>query len=74
MSCSFWTPSHDTVFVDCVAEWVESEAEKQEAWNVFHDTPGPLGWGPEGIGRLRDRAVAQLRSSPRYGSVRGVSR
>ncbi|HEV3377094.1 MAG TPA: hypothetical protein VG126_07420 [Thermoleophilaceae bacterium] len=23
MTCSYWNPSHDTVFVDCVASWVE---------------------------------------------------
>jgi hypothetical protein len=48
-SWSFWSPSHDTAFVDCVAEWVEDEVEKQEVWDVFHDTPTPLGWGPEGM-------------------------
>lgn len=49
MSCSFWTPSHDTVFVDCLAEWVEGEGERQEVFEVFRDTPAPLGWGPEGV-------------------------
>jgi general stress protein 26 len=49
MCCSYWTPSHDTVFVDCVTAWVNDDSEKQQVWEVFHDTPQPLGWGPEGL-------------------------
>jgi hypothetical protein len=47
--CAFWTPSQDTVFVDCVATWVEDEAEKREVWELFLKTPLPLGWGPDGM-------------------------
>jgi general stress protein 26 len=49
MSCSYWTPSHDTVFIDCVATWVEDEREKEQVWELFRNTPEPLGWGPEGL-------------------------
>ena len=49
MSCAYWTPSHDTVFIDCVALWVEAESEKREVWELFYGTPPPLGWGPEGM-------------------------
>jgi hypothetical protein len=49
MGCSYWTPSHDTVFVDCIATWTEDEAEKRQVWDLFHDTPQPLGWSPEGM-------------------------
>jgi Pyridoxamine 5'-phosphate oxidase len=69
MSCSFWTPSHDTVFVDCGTEWVESDAEKEDVWHVFHDTPTPLGWGPEGMAgygpdRWRNPVFTPLRLTP----------
>jgi uncharacterized protein YndB with AHSA1/START domain len=49
MSCTYWSPSHDTVFVDCVATWVEEEDERRTAWELFRDTPQPLGWGSEGL-------------------------
>ena len=48
MSCSFWSPSQDTVFVDCVAAWDEDEAEKEEVWRVF-EQESPLGWGAEAV-------------------------
>jgi pyridoxamine 5'-phosphate oxidase-like protein len=31
ISCSYWTPSHDTVFVDCAASWVEDDSESRGA-------------------------------------------
>jgi Pyridoxamine 5'-phosphate oxidase len=49
IACSYWSPSHDTVFVDCLATWVEDDAEKQRVWELFLRTPPPLGWGPEGM-------------------------
>jgi hypothetical protein len=49
ISCAYWSPSHDTVFVDCVASWVSGEAEKEDVWRLFRDTPTPLGWGPDGL-------------------------
>jgi hypothetical protein len=47
--CSYWSPSHDTVFIDCVAAWVDDEREKQDIWEVFRDTPEPQGWGTSGL-------------------------
>jgi hypothetical protein len=49
MSCAYWMPSHDTVFVDCVAVWVEAASEKLEVWELFRGTPPPLGYGSEGL-------------------------
>jgi hypothetical protein len=77
VSCSYWSPSHDTVFADSVAEWVEDEAEKERVWHVFHDTPVPLGWGAEGMAaygpdRWRNPVFTPLRLSPwRVQVVRG---
>jgi Pyridoxamine 5'-phosphate oxidase len=48
MSCAFWSPSHDTLFVDCVASWVEDEREKERVWGLFAREP-PLGWGAAGV-------------------------
>jgi hypothetical protein len=49
LSCSYWTPSHDTVFIDCVATWEEGERENEQVWELFLNTPEPLGWGPDGL-------------------------
>jgi general stress protein 26 len=49
MACSYWSPSHDTVFVDSVASWVDDDAEKADVWDLFLNTPEPLGWGPDGM-------------------------
>jgi Pyridoxamine 5'-phosphate oxidase len=49
VGCTYWSPSHDTVFADCVASWVEDDDEKADVFALFRDTPTPLGWGPEGV-------------------------
>jgi general stress protein 26 len=69
VSCAYWTPSHDTVFADCTATWVEDEAEKEDVWELFLTTPVPLGWGPEGLAgygpdRWRNPLFTPLRLEP----------
>jgi general stress protein 26 len=32
------------VYVDCKAEWIDELNEKQRIWNLFRDTPPPLGY------------------------------
>jgi hypothetical protein len=69
VACSYWTPSHDTVFVDCLASWVDGDAEKQQVWDLFHDTAPPLGWGPDGMAgygaeRWRNPVFTPLRLEP----------
>jgi hypothetical protein len=69
VSCSYWTPAHDTVFVDCVAAWVEGEDEKQEVWRLFLETPRPLGYGTDGLAgygpdEWRSPAFTPLRLEP----------
>lgn len=31
------------VYVDCAAEWVDELSEKQRLWELFRDTPPPMG-------------------------------
>jgi hypothetical protein len=77
VSCTCWTPSHDTVFADCVAEWVVDDAEKERVWVLFLTTPQPLGWGEEGLAgygpeRWRNPIFTPLRLEPwRVQVVRG---
>ena len=49
MACAFWTPSHDTVFIDAVTTWVTDEDELRFTWELFRDTPPPLGWTQAGL-------------------------
>jgi hypothetical protein len=54
-ACACWSPAHNTVYVDCIATWVDDIAGKHHVWDLFRSTPPPLGWGdlsayePEGI-------------------------
>lgn len=34
------------VFVDGTAEWVDDRAHKERIWNLFKNTPPPLGYDP----------------------------
>jgi hypothetical protein len=68
VSCAFWSPSHDTVFADCVASWVEDEAEKQHVFGLFAREP-PDGWGAAGVAgwgeeRWRSPIFTPLRLEP----------
>src|SRR5947209_6972856 len=33
-------------YVDCLTEWVEDVAQKQRIWDLFKNTPQPLGYDP----------------------------
>lgn len=32
------------VYVDCIAKWVEDDNEKQRLWDLFVNTPPPIGY------------------------------
>jgi hypothetical protein len=55
VACSYWSPAQSTVTLDCVAGWVGDDETRSYVWELFRDTPPPLGWGdlsgyqPEGI-------------------------
>lgn len=34
------------VYVDCKVEWVGDLAEKQRVWDLFKNTPEPIGYDP----------------------------
>ena len=34
------------VYADCRVEWVEDLATKERIWNLFKNTPEPLGYDP----------------------------
>lgn len=37
------------IYVDCTAEWVDDRVEKQRIWELFSNTPPPLGYNLAGF-------------------------
>ncbi|WP_037062679.1 pyridoxamine 5'-phosphate oxidase family protein [Pseudonocardia acaciae] len=69
LACAFWNPTQDTVFVDCVAAWVTDDDEKRRVFDLFLETPTPLGWGADGMAgfgpeRWRHSLFTPLRLDP----------
>ena len=69
VSCSYWTPDHDTAQADCRAEWVLDQRTRSEVWERFASTPEPLGYDPGRIGArgwetAASPAFAVLRLTP----------
>jgi general stress protein 26 len=46
MSLAYITDIWKPVYVDCTAEWVEDMAQKRRIWDLFKNTPPPLGYDP----------------------------
>jgi hypothetical protein len=69
LTCAYWSPEHDTAFLDCEAEWVPEE-ELGEAWAALSEGYDPLTVWPGGAGsadfaalRLRPYRVQVMRAS-----------
>jgi hypothetical protein len=46
LSCSYWTPNHDTCVAECRAEWAFDDATCIEVWDRFKHAPEPVGYDP----------------------------
>jgi general stress protein 26 len=46
VSCSYWDQQHQQIYVDARAEWVDDKAEKDRIWDLYKNTPPPLGYDP----------------------------
>jgi general stress protein 26 len=44
VACSYWSPTQNTVAIDCTAEWVVDDEVLRQVWDVFA-APEPPGWG-----------------------------
>lgn len=63
VSVSYWDQEHQQIHAECRAEWEDDPAEKRRLWQVYKETPPPLGYdlglfwqgGPEdpNLGLLR---------------------
>jgi len=44
VSLSYWDPQQQQVYAECRAEWQDDPAEKQRIWDLYKDSPPPLGY------------------------------
>ncbi|RIK40361.1 MAG: pyridoxamine 5'-phosphate oxidase [Chloroflexi bacterium] len=46
VSLAYITDIMKPVYADCIAGWVDDLAQKERIWNLFKNTPPPLGYDP----------------------------
>ena len=46
VSLTYWSPEHQQIYADCKAEWEDSAEEKRRIWELYKNTPPPLGYDP----------------------------
>jgi general stress protein 26 len=46
VSLSYWDQQHEQVYAECRAEWEDTPGEKRRIWELFKNTPPPLGYDP----------------------------
>lgn len=46
VAVAYWDQSHDSVMAQCRAEWCDDVATKRHVWDLFKNTPPPLGYDP----------------------------
>jgi uncharacterized pyridoxamine 5'-phosphate oxidase family protein len=46
MSLAYITDVMKPVYVDCTAEWIDDMEQKRRIWDLFKNTPPPLGYDP----------------------------
>ena len=51
VSLSYWDQQHQQVYADCTAAWIDDTAEKLRIWELYKNTPPPLGYDPAIIWR-----------------------
>lgn len=60
----YWSPDNDTVYAECVASWVEADADKRHVWDLFMRTPPPLGYDLSPYGSPESPQFTPLRLDP----------
>jgi len=67
VALSYWPPAHDTIMVQCRAEWRDDAPTKQRIWNLLKSTPEPVGYDPALFwrGGVGDPTFGVLQLTPR---------
>lgn len=65
-SFTYWDPVHEQVYIEARAEWLDDPADKQRIWNLYKNTPPPLGYDPQMIwrGGVADPDLGILKLTP----------
>jgi len=66
VSLSYWDQQHQQVYVECRAEWRDDMGEKRRIWELYKNTPPPLGYDPAIIwqGGPEDPTYGLLKLTP----------
>ena len=46
VSLTYWDPKHEQAIIDCRAEWVDDPETRDWLWQLFKETPPPVGYDP----------------------------
>lgn len=66
VSLSYWDQQQEQIHAECQATWEDTPGEKQRIWELFKNTPPPLGYDP-GLfwpGGLEDPNFGVLKLTP----------
>ena len=67
VSVNYWAPDQNTCVAECRASWIFDDASRTELWNLFKNTPEPVGYDPAMIPvweSPQSEAFAGLRLEP----------
>lgn len=64
VACSYWSPTHDIAYADCVASWEEDPDTRRHVFALFHETPPPLGYDIGALGDADNPLFTPLRLVP----------
>ena len=75
VSLSYWDQQHQQIYADCKAEWVDDKAQKDRIWDLYKNTPPPLGYDPGIIwqGGREDATYGLLKLTPWRIELYGLS-
>jgi general stress protein 26 len=65
VSLSYWDQQHEQIYIDARADWDDAAATKQRIWDLYKNTPPPLGYDPAMIPDWKDGPA-----SPEFGVLR----
>lgn len=67
ISLNYWAPSQDTCVADCRVSWAFDDETRTRIWNLFRETPAPVGYDPAiipGWDKPTSSSFAVLRLEP----------
>jgi hypothetical protein len=69
VSCSYWSPNHDTCSAECAVDWAFDDETTTMVWELFKNGPAPVGYDPAIVPVWADGPTsptfAALRLAPR---------